>query len=288
MNQFSFFVITDFVTNERIVRVRNQITHISYLNKENRMLPENQGANGQNGVQPEVSPPQNVAQTEQDPNSSAETIKTEGTRPFNEMIRNPEFQDYFDRQVRREVENQVNQYISTLPKPTQEEKQDIIAQVELELDKKIKDGTVTSKDIIESQRKVADHLFESRNKGQEEQMKQMALTHRINSFAMDHPDLPNYKDTMLSIFKSLPESEKGFIRNSDNGIDFLYSKAKRISPAASSFSNSSSFAGTFPAGRAQSSEKKTGGASTELSKAQEALKGGDRAAYERIMANIFR
>ena len=129
--------------------------------------------------------------------------------------------------------------------------------------------------IIET---VADRVSERKLVDVQSNMKSVTLQHKITNFAASHPDMFGLKDEMLETLNKLPKDEQEFIRSSENGIDWLYSKVKLrvLSLSGGDRQQAASHTGG-------GSSKTEGGDSTILQKAQEAFSKGHVQEYNRLM-----
>lgn len=150
--------------------------------------------------------------------TTVETEKSESRVPYH---KDPELQDYINRQVEKRWLDKEQENNKDKGKG-KDELSDIVSELteEFQLEPSL---ALKYAKIIE---KVADRVAEKKIVGVKVNLKTVTLQHKINNFAASHPDLVQFKDDMLKTLQMLPEDEQDFIRNSENGLEYLYNKVK--------------------------------------------------------------
>lgn len=240
------------------------------------MADEN-GATGQDEAkEPPASPTGNpAANANPDQYPSAGTLKTEGKVPFHELMNDPEFQDYFNRQLDKRVKE------LTVNSSQKQDPEDVVGQIASELKEEFEMSDKQARKLAEIMNKVSSNVVTKNLGTVHKTVERISLSERVAGFQSTHPDLPNYADEMRKTFSRLSPQDQKFILESDTGIEFLYSKVKLSRPSSSG----NPYDGTSPAGKSSASIK-SGERASLTQKAVEAAKGGNRHEYERIMANL--
>ena len=207
---------------------------------------------------------------------------------FHDVIKHPEFQPFLQRQIEEQVAARTADTVAQVlqqmgvtkngngNQPDQEAAEDL---------KKLMDN-------FEVDEKRAKELISWRDQGIEKHVKPfkerfdvLDLSMRFGLVFQQNADAKQYEPKMLEIFKGMNEAEKNFVMNSQEGATFLYDTAKKragiLPPAAR-------YAGTSGPSRSTPPAQKIGDADTQVAQAVDALKKGDRASYERIIAQVGR
>lgn len=186
--------------------------------------------------------------------------------PYHE---DPDLQDYINRMVEKRVAESIQKSYS---KDT-EEYSDIVAELTSEFELSPELAKKYAK-IIE---KVAERVSEKKMVGVQSNLKSVTLQHKVSNFSASHPDLAELKDDMLETLNKLPKDEQEFIRNSENGIEYLYNKVKLRK--LSILNPSGKASGGSPLGGGKSREEN----STLLQKAQQEFSKGNVQGYNQLM-----
>ena len=225
-----------------------------------------------NGTQtPPASPPASSGNGSGD-GASAGTIKPE-TKPFHETLKelmaNPDFQDYFNRQIDNRVQAKLD---GTKPKDVDEDTKSLMGRFAITEDQA--KGLVQWRDSgVEKKLKPLQDKIESN-------FSQQTLTSRIASLRMQHDDLDACGDTMLKLMSQMDETQRGFILNSPDGIEYLYEKARKTLGLATT---SDKLKGGGGGGRGQNFDSKTGGLNTNIQTASKVLNDPTKSDRQRRM-----
>lgn len=225
------------------------------------------------GSVPAEPSPVNPAPSTDNPTPAAEPLNTDTGVRFDQVIRNPEFQDYMERQIEKRVDAILAS--KTAPQVTKDE----VAEIEKELDAKIAAGTLTAKDMVQAQRKIAEIAASVHFAPVKETVNTVSMQNAIAKFGKDNPDMWDLREDMLKILNSLPAASQVFWRNQppEVAVEHLYLKAKVRRGNAAPAQNKD--LGGSPPGR---SAPKLGGGSL-IDQALDARRKGDKVGYERIM-----
>ena len=247
-----------------------------------------QGANGQEGIQPEVSPPQNEVPVGMESQSSAETLNTEGQVPYHERLNNdPGFKSYIDRMKEKEVQERVDREVAYQLALKQQQQSQVQAVDPLkesidQLNKKLLEGKGDANDLAELTSKVVEVKLKTERES--ERRKQESVSNKLSSFYSRHPDWKQYDQKMSELVSSYSEEEKEMIKGSDRMLDSIYDQARLSVQASKATVNpySNPARGASSSGRSQNPMQKMG-LTDDKSVASDALIRGDKATYEKIM-----
>lgn len=229
------------------------------------------------------TPPQTPPQEPPQPGAKG----PEGVAGFHDVIKHPEFQPFLQRQIEEQVAARTADTVAQVLQQMGVTKNGNgnTPDQEAEDVKKLMDNF----DVDE---KRAKELISWRDTGIEKHVKPfkerfdvLDLSMRFGAVFQQNADAKQYEGKMLEIFKGMNDAEKNFVMNSQEGATFLYDTAKKRSgilpPAAR-------YAGTSTPSRSTPPAQKIGDADTQVAQAVDALNKGDRATYDRIMAQVAR
>ncbi len=225
---------------------------------------------------PGSSPETKTEPTETVVAPSAGTEKTDTRVPFNQ---DPAIMDFIDRQVSKGVQEGLRA-AGVLKDPNNRE--DAFERYEQEMVAEGVDAKI-AKRIVRIFNDMADKKVKSSVQPFEDNVKVIGAERRIQAFATTVPDFAAVIPKMREIYRNLPEETRNFIDNSPEGIDFLYSKAKRMMPATSTTTQTTTTQKPASSSSSSSSSRSVpktdaGGIDWAL-KAQECLDKGDKEGY---------
>lgn len=251
------------------------------------MDTEKDGANGQQGEAAASPAEENKPEggAEQEATTSAETIKTEAkVPPFNEMMRVPEFQDFFNRQV----ENAVSRAIAANAQAglTQAQKKDILDEFAESLVQDYQMDLKQAKRLASQFDALTKHRIDSTVGGLRKENEEMKITLQFGQVFNQYPDAVKYSRNMKQVFEGMSEYDREFVLKSPNGPEFLYQKAKKLADGGV-LSNDQKHLGSSPAAKSgASSTRQLDSSASLVGKVSDALVKGDKKAYEQEFARL--
>lgn len=254
-------------------------------------MPEPTGANkGLEGA-PASSPDANQPDPASTPPVTSPDPGANGAQgtvpPFHEVLKHPEFQPFLQKQIEEQVAARtaetVNQVLTQMgvAKNANGNKEDNNAEDIKKLMENFDIDEKRAKELIAWR----DLGIDKKTKAIEQRFDVLDLSMRFGNVFQQNPDAKQFEGKMLEIFNNMNEFERNFVLKSQDGATYLYDQAKKRSgilpPAAR-------FAGTSTPSRSAAPSEKVGDVGTQYAQAIDALKKGDRAGYERIMAQVGR
>lgn len=232
--------------------------------------------------QPAGAPPENAEPGVKGPDGKPLT--------FNDVLKHPEFQPFLQRQIEDQVASRTADAVAKVLEQAGVVKPNAPPDDDSEDAKQI----MANFDITEEK---ARELVQWRNRGITKKTKQLEnrfdtldLSMRFAQVYRENDDAKQFEGKMLELFNGMNEFEKNFILRSKDGASYLYEQAKRRSGVVPTYTR---IAGGGGGGGSSSSRsvppsEKTGSQDVQVGQAVAALKGGNRAEYERIMKTVVR
>lgn len=242
-------------------------------------MPDLPGVNnGKDGVLPPAPPAGNQPPGATDATPPVEE-KSLPPVPFD---RDPALQDYINRTVESRLQGILEKFGAAQPKPAAQEN-DPLEAIAQELAKEEEIKPEVARAFVGKFKRIVEHTTKSIS----DRLTQHELTQKFSQVFSRYEDAETLAPQMRTVFSSLSELERNFVLNSPDGADFLYQKARRESNRSALPPSVRVSAGNPPP-RSPSMPQKVEGSNTLRVKAAEALKRGDRAGYDDVMAQIMR
>ena len=205
--------------------------------------------------------------------------------------KNPEMQDYINRQVEAKSAEKINDAMAKIialqgQKPAQagDESDQMIDEIAAEgnLDENSKK---VLKKLMVKVKAVVEKQSAKESKELKEKVENMEITMRMGAVFNAHPDAKELTGKMSEVFSRLTALEKQFALYSPEGGEWLYNKTKSM---VSSYivTPQEKTAGSSLNGKGVSVAAKTGEEGSAIDKAAEALAKGDKNEYHRLIASL--
>ena len=241
-------------------------------------MPDEAGAQKvEDPATPVGSPPPKVDENGTSTQTPADGAKTtEGKVPFNEIMANPDFQDYFSRQLKKGVQEELSR-MNVPPPPKSEDKMEQIA---AEIAEENGITVQQARGLVKKFSTIAQMHLEPIQGTMQDQQKSVALNMRTATLRSKDADVAQIAPKMLKMLNSLKDEEKMFVFNSDDGVEWLYAKAKNgqviVSPITIAGAGST-------AGRSVSPIAKIGDDTAREAAISNALASGNRVEFDRLV-----
>jgi len=205
---------------------------------------------------------------------------------LNEMLKNPKFSEFWERQIGKKAEAIVSKRLESLNPPKEDEDPHAA-----ELASTFGLDMTEAKKLSAIVQRMADQAADKKLEAVRPIVATTTFNQKMAEFAQGegHADVFDLQSDMLEALKSEPESVQTALRNGppEVSIAFLYNKVKATKGGTSV--NPNRYAGGSPAGGGAGSArvKDANANDPRIEQAIEAFKKGDRAAYERLAHGVI-
>ena len=207
-------------------------------------------------------------------------------KPFHEtlkeMMGNPEFKDFFDRQVERKAQDKSG----AQQKSQQQEDEDVkMLMQKFDITEENAKGLVLWRDqgVDKKLKPIMDQIHS--------QGTQQTLTARFSALRIKNPEMDEYSDEMVKVMGELSDSARKYVMDDPEGVEWLLEKTKKKYTKATV---QDKIRGGGGSGRGHTFNDKTGGLNTNIDAASKLLNDNSvperqrRENYERAIQNAMK